>query len=166
LPSFLSTSAVMGTVELTGLAMMSTCAAGQTVPTACASSATMDALVLNRSSRVMPGLRGTPAGMTTTSAPSSALCRLSLPLKPVTLARVLMCDRSAATPGVLTMSYSDSAEMASFCFSSSDSGWPMPPAAPRTATLVACREAARERGGRAGVAQALEGSAVAADTAS
>lgn len=31
--------------------------------------ATMDAFVLNRSSRVMPGLRGTPAGMTTTSAP-------------------------------------------------------------------------------------------------
>ena len=137
MPSRFRISAVMGTVELTGLAMMSTCASGHTVPTACASSATMDAFVLNRSSRVIPGLRGTPAGMTTTSAPSSALCRFSLPLKPVVLARVLMCDRSAATPGVLTMSYRLSAEIASFCFSSSDRGWPMPPAPPSTATLKA-----------------------------
>lgn len=34
-------------------------------------SLTMPALVLKRSSRVIPGLRGTPAGMTTTSAPST-----------------------------------------------------------------------------------------------
>lgn len=35
----------------------------------------MEALVLKRSSRVMPGLRGTPAGMTTTSHPVRASLR-------------------------------------------------------------------------------------------
>ena len=39
---------------------------------AAASVALMDPLVLNRSSRVMPGLRGTPAGTTTTSHPFRA----------------------------------------------------------------------------------------------
>ena len=39
---------------------------------------TMEALVLNKSSRVMPGLRGTPAGITTTSAPVRASARPSL----------------------------------------------------------------------------------------
>lgn len=37
---------------------------------ATAKSRTIPAFVLNKSSRVMPGLRGTPAGMTTTSAPN------------------------------------------------------------------------------------------------
>ena len=63
--------------------------------------------VLKRSSRDMPGLRGTPAGMTTTSAPVSASTSPSF-LKPVTLAFVGMWLRSAATPGVkLATSYSD-----------------------------------------------------------
>ncbi len=39
----------------------------------------MEALVLNKSSRVMPGLRGTPAGMTTTLALVNASCNPSLP---------------------------------------------------------------------------------------
>ena len=34
-------------------------------------SLTIDALVLNKSSRVMPGLRGTPAGIITTSTPAN-----------------------------------------------------------------------------------------------
>lgn len=40
-----------------------------------AKSRTMEALVLKRSSRVMPGLRGTPAGMTTMSHPVRASLR-------------------------------------------------------------------------------------------
>eukprot|EP00966_Prymnesium_polylepis_P310791 7180737-Prymnesium_polylepis.1 len=73
----------------------------------------MEAFVLNRSSRVMPGLRGTPAGMTTTSQPVRAASRPVLPLGgqvptdgrlPVTLAGVGQCERSAATPGVPTTS--------------------------------------------------------------
>ena len=96
--------------------------------------------------RTIPGLRGTPAGITTTSAPARDLSSSSAPLKPVTcahggmhsrmrrthggmhsrmrrthgvvhsrmrcnalptrtFARVQMCERSAATPGVLTRSY-------------------------------------------------------------
>jgi len=44
----------------------------QTLAQASMRVATMPALVLKRSSRVMPGLRGTPAGITTT-----LLCRVS-----------------------------------------------------------------------------------------
>lgn len=52
-----------------------------------------------------PGLRGKPAGMTTTSAPFNVLARPSLSGKyPSTLAGVEMCERSAATPGVATIS--------------------------------------------------------------
>ena len=60
--------------------------------------------MLNKSSRVIPGLRGTPAGIIITSAPAKACLRFSGPLKPVTLAGVSICDKSAATPGVWTMS--------------------------------------------------------------
>ena len=45
---------------------------------------TMPALMLNRSSRVMPGLRGTPAGMMTRSQPLSAASSSSGPWWPVT----------------------------------------------------------------------------------
>lgn len=111
-PAFLKTSATIGTVELTGLAMMSRCAFGATLAAALARSRTIEALVwrrdqpctqegpdnstsstkapwlsskrkpsrsqqrtLNRSSRVMPGLRGTPAGMRMMSAPSRDFSR-------------------------------------------------------------------------------------------
>ena len=66
-PAFLKISQAMGTVELTGLEMMAIMALGQTLAAAWQMVATMEALVLNRSSLVMPGLRGTPAGMTTIS---------------------------------------------------------------------------------------------------
>jgi len=56
------------------------------------------ALVLNRSSRVIPGLRGTPAGMTTTSQPVNASSNCSAPY-PDTFTPVGMWLRSAATPG-------------------------------------------------------------------
>lgn len=89
----------MGTVELTGLAMTPMRALGATLATASARSRTIEAfdcdrrgnrqefvsprtgpkrletLTLKRSSRVIPGLRGIPAGMMTSSAPSRAFSR-------------------------------------------------------------------------------------------
>ena len=65
---------------------------------------TIPALILNRSSRVMPcyqsipGFLGTPAGITTISAPRKASANWSCPTYPVTLAGVLIWERSAATP--------------------------------------------------------------------
>ena len=44
--------------------------------------------------------------------------------------------RSAATPGVPTISYRASWEISGLCLSSRDMGCPIPPAAPRTATLA------------------------------
>mmetsp|Transcript_31268 Transcript_31268/g.79868 ORF Transcript_31268/g.79868 Transcript_31268/m.79868 type:complete len:205 (+) Transcript_31268:178-792(+) len=107
-PSFLSTSAAIGTVELTGFEMIASTASGANLPHPSTSVLTIPAFVLNRSSRVMPGLRGTPAGITTTSAPLTAA---SSPLScvggqapadgrwPVIFAPVGQCERSAATPG-------------------------------------------------------------------
>ena len=53
-----------------------------------------------------------------------------------TWAGVLQWERSAATPGVLAISYSASWLTSGFIFSSRLSGWPMPPAAPSTATCM------------------------------
>ena len=69
----------MGTVELTGLLMTAKKALGACTAAASAMEATMDAFVLKRSSRVMPGLRGTPAGMMTSFASLSASPISSLP---------------------------------------------------------------------------------------
>merc|ERR1719230_1275254 len=90
----------MGTVELTGLEMMFTIAFGQYLATPSARVFTMPALVLNKSSRVIPGLRGTPAGITTTSQPVRAFLRSS-PEKPSTVPFVDIWDKSTATPGVI-----------------------------------------------------------------
>ena len=49
-----------------------------------AAGSTRDSLLTSSTHRVMPGLRGTPAGMTTTSAPSNAAAISSAPLCPVT----------------------------------------------------------------------------------
>ena len=57
---------------------------GQCTAIFSASFLTMPALMLNKSSRVMPGLRGTPAGMTTTSASFRHAGRFSSPVWPVT----------------------------------------------------------------------------------
>ncbi|KAF1762769.1 hypothetical protein GCK72_011032 [Caenorhabditis remanei] len=62
----------IGTVELTGLVMMAMRAFGEALAMTAAKSRTIPAFVLNKSSRVIPGLRGTPAGMTMTSAFSTA----------------------------------------------------------------------------------------------
>jgi len=45
-----------------------------------------------------------------------------------------MWERSAATPGVFTMSNRASEVINGFIFRRRDSGWPIPPAAPRIAT--------------------------------
>ena len=55
-----SPSAKMGTVEFTGLEMIKKMAEGQCFAQASASPETMPALVLKRSSRVIPGFLGTP----------------------------------------------------------------------------------------------------------
>ena len=59
-PLLLHTSAAMGTVLLTGLEIMATQAPGQALVTASHRLLTIEALMLKRSSRVIPGLRGTP----------------------------------------------------------------------------------------------------------
>lgn len=64
--TFFKTSAAIGMVELTGLVMMPMNALGHTLAQAVTKSLTMLAFVLNKSSLVMPGLRGRPAGIITT----------------------------------------------------------------------------------------------------
>merc|ERR1719205_380025 len=115
--------------------MMAIIALGQTLAAAAAMVATMEALVLNRSSLVIPGLRGTPAGITTISAPTRLASIWSWPLKPVVSEAVSQWERSAATPGVCTMSYRLSLVTAGFSFSSRERGCPIPPLAPMTATV-------------------------------
>jgi len=67
------------TVEFTGLEMIATHAWGQFVATAWHRPATMLALMLNRSSRVIPGFRGMPASACQhfTSAPGLSALKLS-----------------------------------------------------------------------------------------
>mmetsp|Transcript_36749 Transcript_36749/g.55476 ORF Transcript_36749/g.55476 Transcript_36749/m.55476 type:complete len:222 (+) Transcript_36749:579-1244(+) len=134
-PAAFKTSAAMGTVEFTGLEMMRMQALGQALAQPATKFFTILALMLNKSSRVMPGLRGTPAGITTTSQPSRAFVRSS-PVYPVVLAPVAMCERSAATPGVMgaTSKHVNSVTLG-FNFSNKDRGCPMPPAAPKTLAL-------------------------------
>ena len=67
----------MGTVELTGLAIIPRIDLGACSATPFARSRTIEAFVLKRSSRVIPGLRGTPAGIRTMSAPLRAAARPS-----------------------------------------------------------------------------------------
>lgn len=69
-----------GSYVLTGLAITRMLASGQESAQALAKSRTIEALVLKRSSRVIPGLRGTPAGMRTISAPVKHSLRFSSPL--------------------------------------------------------------------------------------
>ena len=94
--------------NLTGLEMIASTASGANLPQPSTSVLTMPAFVLKRSSRVMPGLRGTPAGITTTSAPRSAASRPvswvagQVPADgrcPVILAPVGQCDRSVQAEG-------------------------------------------------------------------
>lgn len=70
----------------TGLEIMLIMAPGQYLATPSTTPATMPALILKRSSRVMPGLRGTPAGMITKSHPVNAASSSSGPVWPVVTA--------------------------------------------------------------------------------
>jgi hypothetical protein len=124
-PFFLSTSATIGTVELTGFEMTKTNALGQWAAIPTAISRTIEALMLKRSSRVIPGFLGTPAGMTTMCASLSAFSSPPSAGKyPFTTEGVLMCEISAATPGALTTSYNASSVMRVDCLRSKDSGCP------------------------------------------
>lgn len=71
-PLDLKISAAIGTVELTGLEMMCSCALGQWSAAASARALTIPALMLNRSSRVIPGLRGCVEGCGYWSLPEAA----------------------------------------------------------------------------------------------
>ncbi|KAJ6290505.1 hypothetical protein OIU76_028129 [Salix suchowensis] len=88
-PFFFKTSAAIGTVELTGLLIMWMKASGQLSATASTKVFTMLALMLKRSSRVIPGFLGTPAGMTTTSTPFKELGNSAAPVKSRTCEGVL-----------------------------------------------------------------------------
>uniref|UniRef100_A0A2P2LTY8 Malate dehydrogenase n=1 Tax=Rhizophora mucronata TaxID=61149 RepID=A0A2P2LTY8_RHIMU len=83
---------------------MLTRAFGQNFAIASQRPLTIPALMLKRSSRVIPGFLGTPAGMITTSDPSKALPSCSSPMYPTTSDLVLIWLTSAATPGVLAIS--------------------------------------------------------------
>ena len=79
-PAALYTSLQMGTVELTGLEIMFRMALGQISAHFSARPLTIPALILNRSSLVMPGFLGTPAGMITKSQPSRQAASSSSPM--------------------------------------------------------------------------------------
>lgn len=133
---FFSTSTAMGTVEFTGFEIMFKIALGQYFATPTVKSLTIPALILNKSSLVMPGFLGIPAGMMTKSHPTKASLNWSGPAYPVTSDSVLMCDKSTATPGVIgAISYNRKAFIRGDCFNSNESVCPIPPAAPKTATV-------------------------------
>mmetsp|Transcript_111981 Transcript_111981/g.219512 ORF Transcript_111981/g.219512 Transcript_111981/m.219512 type:complete len:213 (-) Transcript_111981:130-768(-) len=121
-PCFFKVSAKIGTVEFTGLLITRNIASGQEVAQASARPITIPALVLNRSSLVIPGFLGTPAGMTTTLHPVRALLISSMPTCPLTLAGVQQWEISAATPGVLTTSNKDNSVTLGSNFIRSDNG--------------------------------------------
>ena len=88
-PLDLRVSAKTGTVELTGFETTPINALGQQSAIPLANYLQIDALILKRSSLVIPGLRGTPAGMITADAPVKACFKPSLSLVyPVTVADV------------------------------------------------------------------------------
>lgn len=70
-----------------------------------------------------------------TCAPLTESFSSSGPVYPFTFDPVFMCDKSAATPGVCTISYNDNSVIRGDSLRSNDNGCPMPPLAPRTATL-------------------------------
>mmetsp|Transcript_17646 Transcript_17646/g.39838 ORF Transcript_17646/g.39838 Transcript_17646/m.39838 type:complete len:214 (+) Transcript_17646:204-845(+) len=134
-----------GTTEFTGFTIMAITASGQNFAHASTMPLAMPAFVLKRSSRVMPGLRGTPAGMKTRWHPvrHSSRCSISfLPnsmTKPLTVHFLSKWPKSAATPAGGTAAMLRSKMFSSLTFGSMpmrrDRFWPMPPAPPQTQTL-------------------------------
>ena len=115
--------------------MMFRIALGQCLAHAATKSRTMPALTLNKSSRLIPGFRGIPAGITTKCAPESAAPSCAGPVNPRTVASELTWLTSAATPATLAMSYRCRCSTSAVRFRSRLRGWPIPPAAPSTATV-------------------------------
>mmetsp|Transcript_14876 Transcript_14876/g.49089 ORF Transcript_14876/g.49089 Transcript_14876/m.49089 type:complete len:207 (+) Transcript_14876:1489-2109(+) len=134
-PCFFSTSHATGTVLFTGFEMMFSQAAGQCAAIASTKSRTIPAFTANKSSLLIPGLRGMPAGMTTKSHPASAAPSCEGPVNPRTVAREFTWLTSAATPATLAMSYKRKSRTSGCCLRSRERGWPIPPAAPNTATV-------------------------------
>lgn len=85
MPAFLKTSAAIGTVEFTGLLIKFTIALGQHLAIPSQRVLTIPAFILKRSSLVIPGFLGTPAGITTRSIPVRALSSCGCPRNPRTL---------------------------------------------------------------------------------
>lgn len=83
-PALLKTSAAIGTVEFTGLLIKLTIAFGQHLAIPSQRVLTIPALMLNRSSLVIPGFLGTPAGIITRSMPVRASSSCFCPRKPRT----------------------------------------------------------------------------------
>mmetsp|Transcript_7839 Transcript_7839/g.21770 ORF Transcript_7839/g.21770 Transcript_7839/m.21770 type:complete len:230 (+) Transcript_7839:630-1319(+) len=143
---FLQSSHMAGTTEFTGFTIRPMTASGQCLAQASTLPLAMPALVLSKSLRSCPGLRGSPAGMNTRSQPLSASPALSMALsslrtkdRAVTLHLPSKCPRSAATPAAGTMAMFRSMRASSLTMGhvaiSNASGWPMPPAPPMTHTL-------------------------------
>mmetsp|Transcript_18628 Transcript_18628/g.33364 ORF Transcript_18628/g.33364 Transcript_18628/m.33364 type:complete len:204 (-) Transcript_18628:31-642(-) len=134
-----------GTMEFTGFTINASMALGQYFAQASTKPFAMSALTLNKSSRVMPGLRGMPAGMSTKSHPVRQSSKLSIGFSPTFITKPLtstffsMWFKSAATPAGGTMAISKSKTHNSLTFGSMDisneRGCPMPPAPPQTHTL-------------------------------
>ncbi|KAH3678320.1 hypothetical protein WICMUC_001601 [Wickerhamomyces mucosus] len=100
-PCFLKTSATIATVEFTGFEITNILAFGQYLAQFSAIFEIIPPFKLNKSSLVIPGFLGTPAGMITKSALDKAPSNpFSSARYPATLAPVSMWFKSAEIPGV------------------------------------------------------------------
>ncbi|KAH3676048.1 hypothetical protein WICMUC_002345 [Wickerhamomyces mucosus] len=80
--------------------------------------------MLNKSSLVIPGFLGTPAGIKTTSVPVKVFFKPSSSsgVKPSTFELVGTCEISAATPLAPLISYKDNDVTLWFNFNNNDNG--------------------------------------------
>mmetsp|Transcript_82293 Transcript_82293/g.155134 ORF Transcript_82293/g.155134 Transcript_82293/m.155134 type:complete len:213 (-) Transcript_82293:167-805(-) len=134
-------------MEFTGFTINARMAFGQNFAQASTRPFAMSAFTLKRSSRVMPGLRGMPAGMSTKSQPVRHSSKLSIGFSPTFITKPLtatffsMWFKSAATPAGGTIATSKSNTHNSLTLGSvaisNDKGCPIPPAPPQTQTLKA-----------------------------
>mmetsp|Transcript_55782 Transcript_55782/g.130515 ORF Transcript_55782/g.130515 Transcript_55782/m.130515 type:complete len:200 (-) Transcript_55782:216-815(-) len=132
-------------MEFTGLTTIASIASGQNLPQASTKPLAISALVLNKSSRVMPGFRGMPAGISTRWQPVKHSSKWSMGFSPTSITKPLTVTpfskwlKSSATPAGGTAATLKSKILSSLTLGSiaisSDRGWPMPPAPPQTHTL-------------------------------
>jgi hypothetical protein len=88
------TSAAIGTVEFTRLLMIFISASEQWSATPSIRLLTMPVLLLNKSSLVIPGLRGTPTGINTKSTPFNAYTPVPLASAPASAASAALLPSS------------------------------------------------------------------------